>query len=87
MAYVPVWLYGEAGSGKSTAAEQMADELDLSFRSISLGPSTSKSDLMGYRDATGEYRSTAYRETYEDGGVFLFDEIDNAHPSVLTNIK
>ena len=39
---------------------------------------------MGYRDATGEYRSTAYRETYEDGGVFLFDEIDNAHPSVLT---
>ena len=47
----------------------MADELDLSFRSISLGPSTSKADLMGYRDATGEYRSTAYRETYEDGGV------------------
>lgn len=40
----------------------MADELDLSFRSISLGPSTSKADLMGYRDATGEYRSTAYRE-------------------------
>jgi len=84
MADVPVWLYGEAGSGKSTAAEQMADELDLSFRSISLGPSTSKADLMGYRDATGEYRSTAYREIYEDGGVFLFDEIDNAHPSVLT---
>ena len=84
MADVPVWLYGEAGSGKSTAAEQMADELDLSFRSISLVPSTSKADLMGYRDATGEYRSTAYRETYEDGGVFLFDEIDNAHPSVLT---
>lgn len=84
MADVPVWLYGEAGSGKYTAAEQMADELDLSFRSISLGPSTSKADLMGYRDATGEYRSTAYRETYEDGGVFLFDEIDNAHPSVLT---
>ena len=84
MADVPVWLYGEAGSGKSTAAEQMADELDLSFRSISLGPSTSKADLMGYRDATGEYRGTAYRETYEDGGVFLFDEIDNAHPSVLT---
>ncbi|MBF1043579.1 MAG: hypothetical protein HXL07_03745 [Candidatus Nanosynbacter sp.] len=51
MADVPVWLYGEAGSGKSTAAEQMADELDLSFRSISLGPSTSKADLMGYRDA------------------------------------
>lgn len=51
MADVPVWLYGEAGSGKSTAAEQMADELDLSFRSISLGLSTSKADLMGYRDA------------------------------------
>jgi cobaltochelatase CobS len=82
-ARVPVWLHGEAGSGKSTAAEKVADETGMEFRSISLCPTTSKSDLLGYRDATGQYRSTAFRDTYEHGGVFLFDEIDNAHPSSL----
>ena len=81
---VPIWLHGEAGSGKSTAGEQAADSLGLPFRSISLGPTTSKSDLMGYRDATGNYHSTAYREVYENGGVFMFDEIDNGSASILT---
>lgn len=84
MANVPAWLYGEAGSGKSTAAERSAKGLGLEFRAISLGPSSSKSDLMGYRDGHGEYQSTGFREVYEQGGVFLFDEIDNAHPSILT---
>lgn len=81
---VPIWLHGEAGSGKSTAGEQAANSLGLPFRSISLGPTTSKSDLMGYRDAIGNYHSTAYREVYENGGVFMFDEIDNGSASILT---
>ena len=81
---VPIWLHGEAGSGKSTAGEQAANSLGLPFRSISLGPTTSKSDLMGYRDATGNYHSTAYRKVYENGGVFMFDEIDNGSASILT---
>jgi len=81
---VPVWLHGETGSGKSTSGQLAAGLLGLSFRSISLGPTTSKSDLLGYRDATGRYHNTGFRKIYEDGGVFLFDEIDNAHPSILT---
>jgi cobaltochelatase CobS len=86
-ARIPAWLYGEAGSGKSSAAENLADDFKLEFRSISLCPTTSKSDLMGYRDATGKYNRTAFRDTYENGGVFLFDEIDNAHPSSLAIIN
>ncbi len=86
-ARVPAWLYGEAGSGKSSAAEGIADDFSMEFRSISLSPTTSKSDLMGYRDAEGKYNSTAFRDTYEHGGVFLFDEIDNAHPSSLAIIN
>lgn len=86
-ARVPSWLYGEAGSGKSSAAEGVADDFGLEFRSIPLSPTTSKSDLLGYRDATGRYNSSAFRDTYENGGVFLFDEIDNAHPSSLAIIN
>ena len=81
---VPVWLHGEAGSGKSTTGEVAAATLGLDVRSISLGPTTSKADLLGYRDATGEYHDTGFRRMYEDGGLFMFDEIDNAHPSILT---
>lgn len=86
-ARIPVWLHGEAGSGKSTAAENLAERWELDFRSISLCPTTSKSDLMGYRDAQGTYHGTGFREVYEHGGVFLFDEIDNAHPSTLALIN
>lgn len=90
LADVPAWLYGEAGSGKSTVAKQMADSLGLPFRAISLGPTTSKSDLMGYRDATGQYHSTGFRSIYDvdgEGGVMLFDEVDNANPSILTTLN
>lgn len=86
-ARIPAWLFGEAGSGKSTAAERVAEKASLDFRSISLCPTTSKSDLLGYRDAGGQYKTTAFRDVYENGGVFLFDEIDNAHPSSLALIN
>ena len=32
--------------------------------------------LNGYMDANGNYVRTSFREAYEWGGVFLFDEID-----------
>lgn len=86
-ARIPAWLHGEAGSGKSTAAERIAEKSGLEFRSISLCPTTSKSDLLGYRDANGKYNTTAFRDVYENGGVFLFDEIDNAHPSSLALVN
>jgi len=80
---VPAYLYGEAGSGKSTAAENAAAIRGVNLRAISLSPTTSKADLIGYRDANGLYNGTGFREVYEKGGIFLFDEIDNGNPSSL----
>jgi len=81
---IPLWLYGTAGTGKTTLCQQIATGLKLSFHSISLCPTTSKSDFLGYRDAVGEYHSTSFREAFEHGGVFCFEEIDNGHPSTLS---
>jgi cobaltochelatase CobS len=61
----------------------VAESLNLPFRFLSVCPATTKSDFLGYRDASGVYRSTAFREIYESGGVFLIDEIDNGNPSIL----
>jgi cobaltochelatase CobS len=79
-----VMMVGPAGTGKSTIAEQCATALGVEYRSISLGPTTPESRLVGYLDATGNYRGTDFREAFENGMLFLLDEVDNGHPGILT---
>lgn len=80
-------MVGPAGTGKSTIADQAAEALGLEYYSISLSPQTPASSILGYMQAAGEYVRSLYREAYEHGGVFHFDEFDNAHPSVLAVIN
>lgn len=87
MAGEHVLMVGPAGTGKSTIAAQAAKALDLDEYSISLSPQTPASQLVGYMQATGDYVPTLFRKAFEDGGVFHFDEMDNAHPSVLAVIN
>lgn len=80
-------LVGMAGTGKTHAAEQVAEALGLPFFSISVGAQTTKTDIMGYMDAGGNYVRTHFREAYENGGVFLMDEIDAGNANVLITIN
>lgn len=80
----PLWLVGPAGTGKSTIAEQAAQALGLDFSSRSCSAQTTETNLTGYMDAMGTYRTTEFRERFEKGGVFLLDEVDNGNPNVLT---
>lgn len=82
-----LFLVGAAGSGKTTVCEQVAEALDLPFYFIPVGLQTTKSDLLGYMNATGDYVKTHLRQAYEHGGVFLLDEIDAGNPNVLTVIN
>jgi hypothetical protein len=77
-------LVGPAGTGKTTAARKAAEALGLGFSCLSVGPQTSKSDLLGFVDAGGTYRESLFVQAYRDGGVFLLDEIDAANAGVLT---
>lgn len=67
-------LIGPAGSGKTTIAEQIAKALNIPFRFT--GAVDSPYKLTGFMDARGQVVRTAFRETYENGGLFLFDEVD-----------
>lgn len=80
-------LVGMAGTGKTHAGEQVAEALGLNFYAMSVGAQTSKSDIIGYMDATGNYVSTHFRTAYENGGVFLMDEIDAGNSNVLIQIN
>lgn len=83
----PVMLVGPAGTGKSHAAEQAASVLGLDFFAMSVGAQTSKSDLIGYMDAMKNYVSTPFRKAYENGGLFLLDEIDAGNSNVLIQLN
>ena len=75
------FIVGPAGSGKTTAAEQVAAALDLPF--YMQGAASGAHEYMGFVDARGEYNSTPFRAAFETGGVFLADEIDGSDASAL----
>jgi cobaltochelatase CobS len=79
----PALIVGPAGTGKTHAAWQASQAFDLPFYSISVGAQTSKTDLVGYLSPMGRYMTTAFRDAYENGGVFLMDEMDAGNPNVL----
>ena len=80
-------LIGPSGSGKTTGAIKVAEALNLPFFSISVNMMSTKTDFMGYTDANGKYVRTQFRDAYENGGVFMLDELDAGHPNVMTTIN
>lgn len=82
-----VYMWGPAGSGKSTAAKHCAEALNREWGYISLNPQTPESRILGFVDATGTYRESVFHKLYANGGVFCIDEMDNASPALLTTLN
>lgn len=82
-----IMLVGEAGSGKTQLAADIAEALNRKFYPMSVGLQTTKSDLLGFINAYGNYVTTPLREAFEKGGVLLLDEFDAAHAGVVTIIN
>lgn len=80
-------LIGPAGSGKSTLLEQVACELSLPYYAMSVNEQTSEYNIIGYNNASGQYVGTSFRDAFEFGGIFSFEEIDAANPNVFTVIN
>jgi MoxR-like ATPase len=86
-ANIPVLFTGEAGSGKTTLAKQIADALSLEFFSISMTRQTTLSHLLGFMSVNGEYIPSALRRCFEEGGMMLLDELDAGDPNVLLSLN
>ena len=76
-----VWIAGPTGSGKTHAAHECAKALGVTF--YFNGALAMPHELVGFVDAAGNYHKTAFRQAFEHGGVYLFDEVDASDNAAL----
>lgn len=85
---INILLVGPAGCGKTHLAHQVAEALGRPFASVSCTAGMSESALQGWlipgeNNGAFEYLSSDFVRMYEQGGVFLFDEIDGSDSNTL----
>jgi cobaltochelatase CobS len=80
-----IWLAGPAGSGKTSAAGAVAKALSLPF--YTNGALILGYQVTGFVDASGKYHTTAFREAWEKGGVYLWDEVDGSAPNAVIELN
>lgn len=78
---IPVYLCGEAGTGKNYTLMEVAKELNLEFYFTNSVQQEYK--LTGFIDAGGVYHETEFYKAFTQGGLFFLDEIDASIPEVL----
>lgn len=78
---IPVYLAGQAGSGKNHTLEQISWELGLEFYFTNSVQQEYK--LTGFIDAGGQYHETEFYKAFKNGGIFFLDEMDASIPEVL----
>ena len=74
-----ILMVGPAGSGKTTAAEHLARAFGIPF--CFNGAIDTEYKLKGFIDAQGRVVNTAFRDAFQNGGVYLFDEVDASLPA------
>ena len=77
----PIYLYGPAGTGKTTTAKKIAEALGLDFHYN--GAIGNAYELSGFIDAGGRFQETEFYKAYANGGVYLFDELDSSMPGAV----
>lgn len=87
-----ILLVGPPGCGKTYIGECIADALDLPFGAISCTSGMSEVHLLGrsvpdLASGMSHFQGTKFLDCYENGGVFLFDELDAADSNLMLAIN
>lgn len=77
----PIYLYGPAGTGKTTSARKLAEALGVDF--YYNGAIGCAYEITGYNNAAGDFVETPFYKAYTRGGVYLFDELDSSNPNAV----
>lgn len=83
-----LFLNGPAGTGKTTLTGQCAKALGLRYKIMSAKPLPQDYEAFGYLNtSTGRKVMGFIEELYENGGVFILDEVDTGHASLMTMLN
>jgi MoxR-like ATPase len=82
-----LFIAGPSGSGKTSLAEQVSKALELPFSFISCSAGLSEAHLLGRMLFDVTYITSEFVKLYENGGVFLFDEVDAADANTMLVIN
>ena len=80
-----IWIAGEASSGKTTGAEMLAQSLGVPWGCN--GAISQPHEMLGFIDGNGNYHTTPFRERFEHGGAYAFDEVDRSDPNALLAVN
>lgn len=80
-------LIGEAGTGKTFAAQDAARCLNLQHYTMSFHAKMTSTDLRGYCDANGNYHASPIYTAFKEGGVLILDEFDRANTEVVVSLN
>lgn len=84
--YVPaIFLAGERGSGKTTGCRNAAHALGLKW--YANGAISDPIEMLGYMDGNGNYHTTPFRQAFEFGGWYTFDEVDRSDPNATLAVN
>ena len=78
---IPVFLTGQAGTGKNVICKQVAKALGLEF--YFTNAVTQEYQLKGFIDANGTFHDTQFYKAFTQGGLFFLDEMDASIPETL----
>ena len=85
---INIMMVGPAGSGKTFIASKVAEAIGVDYGSISCSAGMSESQVTGWLIPVGAngkfvFVPATFIQIYENGGLFLFDELDNSDPNML----
>lgn len=80
-----VYLWGDAGTGKTTLAMEVAEGMGLNV--LVSGSAISKYDFFGFKLPSGDVVETAFLIAWRDGGVWIGDEIDRSDPKAVAALN
>lgn len=78
---------GPAGNGKTSMALNCAEALGIEPVLQPFTPQTTKSDLLGYMAANGEFVRSPFYEAFTKGKIFIADEFDAANPAIAVTLN
>lgn len=80
-----VYIYGPAGTGKTTIARKYAEKLGLKVYGYCSGCDSYQ--FKGFEDVAGNYKYSLVEKWFKNGGMLILDELDNYQASVLVELN